>query len=170
MEKVKEHLKNNFAIYAVLLTCIVVVTIAICITSKPKLETVDTSMFVVISLEEALELFEKEEPSLLIMSVETCTATIDYVKYLQIAQAKGEYYTYYLDLNTIDTSSKEFETLKEKLDFEYEFYGPVDKFSAFIESTPQTVIIKNKQQVYGHIGSINTSTLETLTKLYGVAS
>ena len=60
--------------------CIIVVTIAVCITSKPKLKTVDTSMFVVISLEEALELFEKEEPSLLIMSVETCTATIDYVK------------------------------------------------------------------------------------------
>ena len=28
---------------------------------------------------------------------------------------------------------------------------------------------KNKEQVYGHIGSISTNTLETLTKMYGVA-
>jgi hypothetical protein len=58
---------------------------------------------------------------------------------------------------------------QEKLNLEYSFYGNVDKFSAFMSNTPQTVIIKNKEQVYGHIGSISTNTLETLTKMYGVA-
>lgn len=169
MENIKKHLKNNFAIYAVLLTCLIIVGIVLAVNNNPKVETVDKSMFKVVTLEETLKLFEKDEPTLLVMSVETCTATIDYVPYLQIAQAKGRYDTYYLDLNSIDTKSEDFKKLKEKLDLEYDFYGNVDKFSEFIENTPSTVIIKNKKQVYGHIGSISTSTLETLTKLYGVS-
>ena len=40
--------------------------------------------------------------------------------------------------------------------------------SKFIENTPSTVIIKNKKQVFGHIGSISTNALETYVKLYGV--
>lgn len=169
MDKLKTHLKNNFAIYAVLLTSIIVICIAIAVNSTPKVETVDTSMFKVVSIKEVLNLFEQEEPVLLVMSVETCTATLDYVPYLQIAQAKGRYNTYYLDLNSIDTSSEEFKLLREKLDLEYEFYGTIGKFSDFIENTPSTVIIKNKKQVYGHIGSISTDSLGTLTKLYGVS-
>ena len=46
--------------------------------------------------------------------------------------------------------------------------GRVDKFSEFIENTPSTIIIKNKKQVFGHIGSISTDTLGTYAKLYGV--
>lgn len=169
MEKIKKHLKSNFAIYAVLLTCLVIIGVVLAVNANPKVETVDKSMFKVVSLKETLELFESDKPTLLVMSVDTCTATIDYVPYLQIAQAKGSYHTYYLDLNSIDTKSEDFKTLKEKLDLEYDFYGNVDKFSEFIENTPSTVIIKNQKQVYGHIGSINTDTLGTLTKMYGVS-
>lgn len=168
MEKIKEHLKNNFAVYSVILACIIVLLIALKITSKPKLETVDTSMFEVVTIKEALDLFESEEPKLLVMSVETCTATISYTPYLQIAQAKHGYKTYYLDLNTIDTKSEDFKLLREKLDFEYNFRGTIGKFSEFIENTPSTVIIKNKKQVFGYIGSIDTNTLSTYVKLYGV--
>jgi hypothetical protein len=169
VERIKKHFIDNFAIYAVILACIVVLSVALFITNKPKLEKVDTSMFKVVTIEKALELFESNEPKLLVMSVPTCTATINYVPYLQIAQAKYSYTTYYLDLTTIDTSREEFKKLQEKLDFEYNFYGEVDKFSKFIENTPSTIIIKNKKQVFGHIGSINTDTLGTYVKLYGVS-
>ena len=169
MEKLKKHFLDNFAIYAVILACLVVLGVAIFITHKPKVKTVDTSMFQVVTLKETLELFETNEPKLLVMSVPTCTATISYTPYLQIAQAKYSYITYYLDLTTIDTTSEDFKKLQEKLDFEYNFYGEVDKFSRFIENTPSTVIIKNKKQVFGHIGSINTDTLGTYAKLYGVS-
>ena len=131
MEKIKKHLKNNFAIYIVLVTCIVILGIAISVNSKPKVEKVDTSMFEVVTLDEALELFETDEPKLLVMSVPTCTATIGYTPYLQIAQAKHRYNTYYLDLTTIDTKSEDFKKLQEKLDFEYNFMGTIDKFSKF---------------------------------------
>ena len=168
MEKLKQHLLNNFAIYSVILACLVVLGVAVFITNKPKLETVDTSMFKVVTLKEALELFETDDAKLLVMSVPTCTATIGYTPYLQIVQAKQRYHTYYLDLTTIDTKSEDFKKLQEKLDFEYNFMGTIGKFSEFIENTPSTVIIKNKKQVFGHIGSISTNTLELYVKRYGV--
>ncbi len=169
MKKLKNHLLDNFAIYAVVLACIIVILVALKITSQPKLKTVDTSMFKVVTLQEALELFETEEPKLLVMSVENCTATIDYVPYLQISQAKHRYNTYYLDLNSIDTSSEDFKLFQEKLDFDYNFRGTKGKFREFIENTPSTIIIKDKKQVFGYIGSISTDTLGTYIKLYGVA-
>ncbi len=168
MEKIKKHLLDNFAVYAVLLACVIVILVAVFITSKPKVETVDTSMFKVVTLKETLELFETPEPKLLVMSVDTCTATIGYVPYLQISQAKHGYETYYLNLNTIDTTSEDFKTLLDKLDFEYNFRGTVGKFGQFIENTPSTVIIKNKKQVFGYIGSISTDTLGSYVELYGV--
>jgi hypothetical protein len=168
VEKLKQHLLNNFAIYMVILACIIVISVALFITSKPKVETVDTSMFKVVTLKETLDLFESDEAKLLVMSVPTCTATIGYTPHLQIVQAKQGYHTYYLDLTTIDTNSEDFKKLQEKLDFEYNFMGTIDKFSKFIENTPSTIIIKNKKQVFGHIGSISTNALETYVKLYGV--
>ena len=170
MKKIKEHLKRNFAIYAVLLTCIVVVCIALFLTREEKKETVDTSMFQVLTLKETLKLFETDEPKLLVISVSECTATIGYVPYLQIAQAKYGYTTYYLELDGLDYYSKDFQTLLSKLDMEYRFQNKVDKFSAFIGSTPMTVIIKNKKMVHGYIGSMDTDTLYTITKLYGVTN
>lgn len=170
MKKIKEHLKRNFAIYAVLLTCIVVVCMALFLTREEKKETVDTSMFQVLTLKETLKLFETDEPKLLVISVSECTATIGYVPYLQIAQAKYGYTTYYLELDDLDYYSKDFQTLLSKLDMEYRFQNKVDKFSAFIGSTPMTVIIKNKKMVHGYIGSMDTDTLYTITKLYGVTN
>ena len=37
---VKEHLKNNFAVYSVIIACVIVLLRAVKITSKPKRETV----------------------------------------------------------------------------------------------------------------------------------
>ena len=168
MEKIKQHILNNFAIYTVILACLIVLGVALFITSKPKVETVDTSMFKVVTLKETLELFETDNAKILVMSVPTCTATIGYTPYLQIAQAKQRYITYYLDLSTIDTNSEDFKKLQEKLNLEYNFMGTIDKFSKFIENTPSTIIIKNKEQVFGYIGSISTNALESYAKLYGV--
>ena len=168
MTKLKEHFKKNFAIYAVLLACIVIICVALFITHEEKKETVDTSMFQVLTLKGTLKLFETDEPKLLVISVSECTATIGYVPSLQIAQAKYGFTTYYLELDDLDYYSDDFQTLLSKLDMEYRFQNKVDKFSKFIGSTPMTVIIKNKKMVHGYIGSMDTNTLYTITKLYGV--
>lgn len=170
MEKMIKHLKNNIAIYMVLLASIVVLCVALFVTKDGNVEKVDTSMFRVITVKEALNLFKQDTAHLLVISTSTCAATIKYVPSLQIAQAKYGYNTYYLELDDIDYNSDDFQELLKKLDMEYNFNGKVDKFSAFIGSTPMNVIIKNKKMVHGYIGSMDTDTLYTITSLYGVAS
>ena len=127
-------------------------------------------MFQVVTFKEALKLFDDKEPKILVMSVDGCTATINYVDSLKIAQAKYGYTTYYLDLNNAEKELEDFNKFIEKLDFEYNFRGKIDKFSSFIENTPSTIIIKNKEMVYGYIGSMNEKTLHTITELYGVTN
>lgn len=168
MDKVKKHFKNNLAIYIVLLACIVVICITLFVTREEEKPKVDTSMFTVLTLEEALRLFEQDKATLLVISTSECTATINYVSYLQISQALNGYITYYLELDDIDPESKDFKKLVEKLDMEYKLNGKIAKFGEFIGTTPMTIIIKNKKMVHGYIGSMDTDTLTTFTSLYGV--
>lgn len=175
MDKVIKHLKNNAAIYLVLFVCIVIILISLFIThddrEKIKVAKVDTSLFEVVTLKEALELFDQPNPVLLIIGLDTCSATINYVPYLQYAEIEHGFSTYYLELSSINKSQiEEYNKLVEKLDIEYNSDGKVDKFGKFIGTTPMTIIIKNKKQVYGYIGSMNDTTLETITKNYGVAT
>ncbi len=174
MNKVITHLKNNFAIYSVLLVCIIIIGLSLLITHEEELPTVDTSMFKVVNLEETLGLFEQDKPVFLVIGYRTCSATISYASYLQIAQAKYGFQTYYLELDDIDKDNPEqieiYNKLVEKLDYEYDLLNEKGKFGKFIGSTPMTIIINNKKQVFGYIGSMNTSTLESITKVYGVAT
>lgn len=171
MNKIKKHFMNNLPIYSVLLVCIVIICVSVFVTHEPEVETVDTSLFEVVTLKEALKLFEQDEPRFLVIGYKTCGATISYVPYLQISEAKLGYKTYYLELDSIDENQKDdYNKLVEKLDYEYDFLGEKDEFGKFIGSTPMTVIINKGKQVFGYIGSMNTTTLETITKLYGVAT
>lgn len=175
MDKIKTHFQKNFAIYAVLLVCLVIILITLFATKNnnevEKLEEVDTSMFNVLTLKETLKLFDDNSSKFLVISHKNCSATINYASYLKIAQAKFNYQTYYLELSSIDESqSEDYKKLVEKLDYEYNYNDTIKQFGQFIGDTPMTIIIKNKKQVWGHIGSMNTTTLETITKQYGVAS
>lgn len=171
MEKIKKHFINNAAIYLVLLACIVIVCICLFVTREnDTVPHVDTSMFIVVTPEKALALFEEKDPRILVIGVDDCQATVNYVPYLKIAQAKYGFNTYYLELNDVDPEDKNFIKLLEKLDMDYNLKGVEGKFKEFIGTTPMTVIIKNNKMVHGYIGSMNTTTLHTLTKLYGVAT
>lgn len=172
MQKIKNHFKNNAAIYLVLLISATIIAISVFVNKEEELPEpiVDTSMFRVINLEEALKLFDDDNAKLLILSVNTCGATANYVPSLQIAQAKNGYNTYYLELSEITETSPEFEAFIAKLDYEYKLNNQTGKFSEFIENTPSTIIIKNKKMVYGNIGTLSTDTLEKLTDIYGVST
>lgn len=173
MNKLKKHFTQNMPIYAVILVCIVIICISLFITrdEEPEEIIVDTSKFQHVNLKEALELFESDTPRLLVISLNTCSATVDYAISLTIAEARFGYNTYYLELSEIDESQiDDYNKLVEKLDYEYNFRGQVDKFGAFIGTTPMTVIIKNKKQVFGYIGSLDVDTLENITSLYGIAT
>ena len=172
MKKIKNHFKNNAAIYLVLLACVAIICISLFVNKEEELvePVVDTSQFSVVNVEEALKLFDDKTAKLLILSVNTCGATANYVPSLQIAQAKNGYNTYYLELSEITESTPKFEEFLSKLDYEYKMNDKTGKFSEFIENTPSTIIIKNQKMVYGKIGTLSTDTLETLTDIYGVST
>lgn len=173
MDKISAHLKKNASIYLILLVCLVAIIIALILSNQKEEEMeiakVDTSLFKVVTLEEALNFFESDEPVFLVVGLETCSATINYVPYLKIAEAKYGFQVYYLELSSIDSS--QIDTLNkfiEKLDVDYKLKDKVDKFGKFIETTPATIIIKNRKQVFGYYGSMNTSTIETIAGKYGL--
>ena len=173
MNKVKQNFINNAAIYLVLFVCLVVVLVAFFVTNRGGTELevpkVDTSLFQVVTLDEALELFETDEPKFLVIGLDTCTATINYVPSLQIAEAKFNFKVYYLELSSIDnTQLDSLNQFIQKLDIDYKLKDTVDKFGKFIQTTPGTVIIKNKKQVFGYYGSMNITTLETIAGKYGL--
>lgn len=173
MNKILNHLKNNLAIYLIILTCLLIIGISLFVTKKtPQEESiVDTSMFNVISLDETLKRFDEDEITFLVIGYKSCSATASYVPHLQYAQAKYGFQTYYLELDTIDESQMDqYNKLKEKLDMEYNFQGTVNKFGEFIGSTPMTVIIKDHKMAFGYIGTINSDTLGNLTKMYDLAT
>lgn len=173
MTTLKNHFKNNALIYLVLFVCLVITLITLFVTNKNSKELeipkVDTSLFKVVTLQEALNFFEQDEPTFLVIGLETCTATINYVPYLKIAEAKFGFQVYYLELASIDnTQLDDLNKLIEKLDLDYKLKEETDKYGKFIETTPSTVIIKNKKQVFGYYGSMNTTALETIAEKYGL--
>ena len=68
MKKVLKHLKNNAAIYLVLIACIVVVLIAVFYKTKDELKEVDVSLFEVVDLDKAIKLYDDNEAKILIIS------------------------------------------------------------------------------------------------------
>ena len=174
MNKIITHFKNNLAIYLIIITCLIIISISPFIThdgdnEEPNL--VDTSMLKVITLKETLERFSSSETTFLVIGYKSCSATATYAKSLNIAQAKYGFQTYYLELDSIDeTQMDEYNELKEKLNMEYNFQGTIAKFGEFIGSTPMTVIIKDHKMVSGYIGTLDDETLGNLTKMYGIAT
>lgn len=174
MEKIKQHLKNNFAIYLILIACIIVICITLEINKvngeKDTREKVNTEYYTVINVDEALALFDDDVPKFLIISTDYCSATIKYTQTVNYAMIQYDFKVYYLSITDVDTNSENFKKLVEKLDFEYNLNGEIDSFGSFMGATPMNIFIKNKRMVYGYIGTMNLSTLTTYTELYGVSN
>ena len=169
MGKILNHFKNNAIIYLILLLCLVILAIAIFVKQQNKVE-VDTSMFNVIPLKEAIGLFDDNDPKYILISTNDCAATEKFVPSLVIAEAKEEVKVYYLELNDIDRNNKEdledFFKFQELLDFEYTFRGETKPIGEFIGNTPMNVVIKNKKVVWAYIGSMSTEAARAVLKRY----
>lgn len=170
MKKVLKHLKNNLAIYLVLLASLVIIGITFFITNKekdPKIE-LNTKEFAVVDTSHALGLFDDNEAKLILIGSNKCKATEKYIESVIYASIKGNYHAYYLETTEMNQESKETKEFLKKLDLEYTFNGVKGNFGDFMGSTPMTVIIKNKKMVYGYIGSMSTDALEIIGDKYGL--
>ena len=172
MDKIKNNIENNLAIYLLIITVLVVFLIITSIGNKEKeeLTLLDTSTFNVVNSKTALELFNEKEPQLLIIGSKKCSATQNFVPILQISQAKEQYYINYLELTDEDPSSKSYKYFVDKLDIPYVYNNEEKELKEYMGRTPMIIIIKNKKIVYGSIGSMSENALTQLTNTYGVSN
>ncbi len=169
MNKVVEHLKNNMAIYLVIIACLVVVCITLFVNHEEKPETLDSSLYTPVDISGIDFLFKDSDAKLLLIGTDTCSATIKYAETLNYEMIKYNYKVYYLNLENVDMESDAYKNFIKKLDIDYEQDGQKGKFYDFMGLTPMTVIIKNGKMVYGYIGSMSGGALDTITELYGVS-
>ena len=169
MNKVVEHLKNNIAIYLVLIACLVVVCITLFVNHEKEPETLDSSLYTPVDISGIDFLFKDSDAKLLLIGTDSCSATINYAATLNFEMIKYNYKVYYLNLENVDMESEAYKNFIQKLDIDYEQDGQKGKFYDFMGLTPMTVIIKNGKMVYGYIGSMSSGALDTITELYGVS-
>lgn len=170
MKKVLEHFKNNAIIYLILLTCIIVILIAIFKKEEHELKTVDTSLYTIINLDQAIHLFDDNEPKYLLISTDTCSATASYTDTLRYAMLKHNFKVYYLRYDELDAErdKEKLQQLSELFNTNYTYEGTTRPLITYLGYTPMTVIIKNKKVVYAFIGTMNMSILDSLSSAYGL--
>jgi len=162
------HLKKNAIIYLIALVCIVVVLIIVFHKPQTELETVDTSLFSVVNLNQVKDMFKDEKAKFLLVSKDDNQATVKYAKTLQFssADAKYKYTVYYLEINNLTKDEKE--ELSKLLDLESITDSKDKSLEGLLEQIPLNVIIKNKKVEYAYVGPMNLTTLDALVTAYGV--
>lgn len=169
MNKVLEHLKRNFAIYLIIIACLIIACIALFINREPEIEKLNSYLYTSVSIDDVDSLFTDDTPKLLLIGTDTCSATIKYSATLNYEMIRYNYKVYYLNLENVNMNSDEYKDFIKKLDIDYEQNGVKGKFYDFMGQTPMTVIIKNHKMVYGYIGSMSANALDTITEMYGVS-
>ena len=99
MEKIKNNIKENSAIYLVLLAVLVIFFIITFMNkSGANLPPLDTKMFNVVTTENVDKLFETNSAKMLIIGSKTCSATKSFIPHLQISLGIEHYTINYLEL------------------------------------------------------------------------
>lgn len=175
MEKLKNNIKDNLAIYLLIIAVVVIFLIIKFIgsTNPSKEVELDTSMFNVVNTEKANKLFKDSEPKMLIIGSRKCSATQAFIPIMQISLAKGRYDIYYLELLDEDRQSDSYKEFVSHLDVPYS--GKVEgdkevKVKDYMGATPMILIIKNKKVVYGSAGKITEEELTGIANTYGVSN
>lgn len=171
MKKIKNNIKENSAIYLVLLAVLVVFFIIIYMNkSGANIEPIDTKMFNVVTTENIDELFEKDKTEMLIIGSKTCSATKSFVPHLQISLGLEHYTVNYLELTAEDPKSDSYKNFISKLDILYKLDNEEKELKDYMGMTPMIIIIKNKKVVYGSIGQVDQDYLKRLIDTYGVTT
>ena len=173
MKKVLKHIKNNAIIYLVLITCVIIVLIATLFKPTDELKEVDTSLFKVININQAIKLFDDNSTKFLIIGNNTDQTTESYVEYVRYSMLKHDYKPYFIYQEDIDfkKDADKIEKLGELLDINATYNGESKKAIDLIKEdiVPITIIIKNKKPIYVFIGTLNTTTLDTLVQAYDIS-
>lgn len=169
MEKLKNNIKENIAIYLVLFTTLVIfLIITIMNKTGANVEPLDTKMFNVVTSETVDKLFETNDAKMLIVGAKTCSATKNFIPHLQISLGLEHYVINYLELTDEDPESDSYKNFVSKLDVLYTLDNEEKELKEYMGLTPMIIIIKNKKVVYGSIGQEDQDFLKQLIDTYGV--
>lgn len=164
--------------YILIGTIIGVIILILCIYLGLSLITnkYDISKMNEVSVKETLDLFEKDETSLIFFGRESCSVCEKLLPILNEAQINNDIKINYIDITKVDRTSTSWETLVSKLDIKTsatlsetsndEAEVVSETYGYFIDNygfTPMIVMIKDGEQKAGFIG---TKTIDEFNTWY----
>ena len=167
-------MQKNKIIY-ILIALIVVISIVFLTFNKLEKEeenTIDTSMFNVVTTKDVNRMINNNETKMIIIGSRTCSATQEFISSMQISQAKGSYKINYLELKDEDRNSSSYKKFLKYLEEPFNGITEDNKehtIKEYMGTTPMILIIKNKKVVYGNVGTMLSEQLTQVAYTYGVA-
>lgn len=171
MEKIKNNIQNNAAIYLLIIAVIIIFLIIKFVGNKQTTnDELDTSMFNVVTTENVDKIFNSQKAEILVIGSRECSATKAFEPIMQLSSAKEQYTINYMELLDEEQNSNSYKAFIEKLDIPYNIDDEEKKLKDYMGATPMIIVIKNKKVVYGMVGSISEASLTQLAYTYGVSN
>lgn len=131
----------------------------------------DVSMMESVDLYKILnDVFKREDVQVVYMGRSTCGHCVSFLPTLQKAQESLGYKTVYLDIETVDTTSDEYNEFINKLDKEYTMGEEKGTYGSFYGYTPAVFLYQNGKMIDGQIGAMEYDDLISWLKENGVKS
>lgn len=172
MPKIRNIIQENAPLILVIIATLVITMIIIfkpaIASKKTETESYNLTNFNIVTTKETIKLFSEIKPQILIICRSTCSVCQSFIPTLNTINETYNIKMNYLDLELMDLDSKETKELKELLNYEYTLQEKTAPYSDFLGTTPMFIIIKNKEMVYGYIGSMDSSVVQVLLENYEV--
>ena len=132
----------------------------------------DVSDFDTLTLAQVLKLFDSKDTSVLYLGRSSCSACVSFLPTLKSVQKDLGFKTKYLDITTVDTSSRDYSTFTSKLTKEIEVNAngtkSTGKISEFYGYTPMVIIIKDGKAVDASVGALSEANFKKFLSSNGI--
>ncbi len=164
-----KFIQENRTLLLLLFLILVVVLILVFKHKEAKTDPIyDLSKVKIIDIDTAISLYDDVEPHVYIIGRETCSACQTFMPAVNEIIDKHHITVYYLDLNSIDRTTPQYEIFKSLLNFNYEYDNKKGTMDTFIGYTPMILISSNHDTIYGSLGSMTPDVFEIILTEYGI--
>ena len=152
-----------------LIFAILVVVLIIIFKPKPKKEDIyDLSKVKIITIDDAISLYNDIEPHVYIIGRDTCSASNTLMPAVNEIIDKYNIKVYYIDQTKIDKTSMQYAIFKKLLNKNYEYDNKKGTMADFLSYTPMIIISSNNDTIYGSVGSMTADVFEVILKEYSI--
>ena len=160
--------ENRTILLLALLIIVVVLLLVFRKKYEPEIDPYDLSKVKVITIEEAIPLFDDIEPHVYIIGRNGCTLCETLMPAVNETIDKYHITVYYIDIQKEDKSTPQYSIFQYLLNYQYEYSGVKGRISEFLNHTPMIIISSNHDTIYGSIGSMTQEAFEIILKEYGI--